>query len=243
MRPNNDNDWSQEDETPNTPLGDPWAFLTFDDSEESNDKPDPQQGFPLTHSTTQKNLSLHSAAFDNDIDSVKSILKQNSSIVNDKDSLGKTALHLAVENGHKKVVKALIRAGADVNQKDSDNNTPLESGIKNNSHNILSIYPLFKNLAPQAFQVYDVDKEKFVPCIEITKLDPSKNGSYTFITASLKENLTASNNTIKDSANRKRKFDSSSDLKKSSTKRHCSTEIDFSTNTISLSSSPIFRPN
>ncbi|XDG07616.1 hypothetical protein ABKA04_007231 [Annulohypoxylon sp. FPYF3050] len=54
-------------------------------------------------------------------------------------SFGKTALHLAVQYGYKGMTRLLIQAGADVNSKDVDGETPLRQAVDNIDVTIASL--------------------------------------------------------------------------------------------------------
>jgi len=68
---------------------------------------------------------IHSAAVNDDLDKVKSLLKINPDLVSSKDGDGETPLHWAAANGHNDVVKFLLANKADVNAKDNSGDTPL----------------------------------------------------------------------------------------------------------------------
>jgi len=70
--------------------------------------------------------SIHEAAWDGNIESVKQHLDAGTD-VNAKDTiLGTTPLHEAANNGQKEVAELLIAKGADVNARDKDGTTPLD---------------------------------------------------------------------------------------------------------------------
>ncbi|CAI9719233.1 transient receptor potential cation channel subfamily A member 1-like isoform X3 [Octopus vulgaris] len=70
--------------------------------------------------------------------------KDGSTMLNEMDNLNQTALHLASQNGHTKLVSLLLRKGA-VIYKDNDGNTPLHLAAKNGytqtARLLLDIYP------------------------------------------------------------------------------------------------------
>lgn len=70
---------------------------------------------------------LRGAANKNDLDIVTSLLTMNKleTIVNDQDSFGNTALHIAANSGNVPIVKQLIDNKADVNIQDKYGQTPL----------------------------------------------------------------------------------------------------------------------
>ena len=77
-------------------------------------------------SSCSQDKDLHMAILDNDIDTVKSLLRINRELVNDKESKLKwTPLHLASALGHEEIITLLIDNGADLNAKDEDGKTPL----------------------------------------------------------------------------------------------------------------------
>lgn len=63
---------------------------------------------------------IHSAAEKGDLTKVKALIAQDPSLVNSKDKMGMTPLHLAAKNDHKDVAAFLLASGADVNAKDSN---------------------------------------------------------------------------------------------------------------------------
>ncbi len=82
--------------------------------------------------------SLHEAARNGNLGQVRSLVKQSTAVVNQKDvdwetqsgNLawhygGRTALHYAVHFSHKDIVEFLLTQGADVNAKDTTGLTPL----------------------------------------------------------------------------------------------------------------------
>jgi len=74
-------------------------------------------------------ISIHSAAYDENIEAVKQHLAAGTD-VNAKDKRGLTPLHWASLIGHKEAVELLISKGADVNAKIDDGRTPLDFAIK-----------------------------------------------------------------------------------------------------------------
>lgn len=68
-------------------------------------------------------VSIQIAAHFGALAKVESLIKKGT-VIDERDILGKTALHYAVEYDHKDVAELLIANGADVNAKDKDGNTP-----------------------------------------------------------------------------------------------------------------------
>ena len=62
---------------------------------------------------------------------VKVLLDQPAVEVDAKDNSGKTALHFACSEGHRKVCKILLNFGADIKAISADKTTPLHSAIFN----------------------------------------------------------------------------------------------------------------
>jgi cytohesin len=69
---------------------------------------------------------IHEAAFDGDLQRVKSLVQADPSLVFSKDEAsGRTPLHIAADRGQVELVEFLLAHGADVNAKDNDGYTPL----------------------------------------------------------------------------------------------------------------------
>ena len=68
---------------------------------------------------------IHQAAWDGDLEKVKTLLKDNPDLVFSKDKINYTPLHVAALKGHKDVMKFLLASKADVNAKDINGKTPL----------------------------------------------------------------------------------------------------------------------
>lgn len=68
---------------------------------------------------------LHFAANEGKLDVIKELLSHADVEVECYSSIMRTPLHLAAIRGHTDIVRALIRAGADKNVRDFDENTPL----------------------------------------------------------------------------------------------------------------------
>jgi hypothetical protein len=71
-------------------------------------------------------LTLHRVALESSVDMLNEVLKnKRCPQINIKDSDGSTALHGACYMGNLSIVRALLEAGADVNIRDKNGNTPL----------------------------------------------------------------------------------------------------------------------
>jgi ankyrin repeat protein len=62
---------------------------------------------------------IHDAARKGDVKKVQALLQEDPKLVNEKDNLGDTPLHVAALHGQLEVAQALIAAGADVNAKNN----------------------------------------------------------------------------------------------------------------------------
>lgn len=61
---------------------------------------------------------LIEAAKQGDLAEVKTVLRDNARLINQRDATGATALHYAAFAGHRSVVEELVRKGADINARD-----------------------------------------------------------------------------------------------------------------------------
>src|ERR1035438_236608 len=62
---------------------------------------------------------IHDAARKGDVKKIQALLQGDPKLVNDKDNLGDTPLHVAALHGQLTVVQALLDAGANVNAKNN----------------------------------------------------------------------------------------------------------------------------
>ncbi|XP_077560953.1 uncharacterized protein LOC144175821 isoform X2 [Haemaphysalis longicornis] len=95
----------------------------------------------IVHEKNKENVTaLHMAVTKNLYDIVKTLLTQGRIAVDAVCGQGsRTALSLALEHGHKHVVKVLVDAGADVNKLDADGNTPLHICLMRHHYEIIKI--------------------------------------------------------------------------------------------------------
>lgn len=70
---------------------------------------------------------IHDAVKDNDVEKVKSLLKENRLLIHERDNYGDTPLHKAAFYGRLEIAKVLIANKADVNAKSKYGYTPLQS--------------------------------------------------------------------------------------------------------------------
>src|ERR1035437_47685 len=70
-------------------------------------------------------FSFLDAMRDSDIETIKSLIEEDPSLVKSRDPEGKTPLHRAAERGRRAVAEVLIANGADVNAQDKDGYSPL----------------------------------------------------------------------------------------------------------------------
>lgn len=96
---------------------------------------------------------------------VKKILSENKSCVNIADTQGRTALHLACVLGQHAIALELINAGADINARDKESNTPIHYASTNSTDtkNILkSIYiDPDRDKAAKKNAIFDTDGRPF----------------------------------------------------------------------------------
>ena len=78
----------------------------------------------LPHNSQQQ-LDLYTASQSGDVRRVTEVLKEVASIINWRDSLGRTALHTACINNRAEVVKVLLKHNSIINQQTDGGNTPL----------------------------------------------------------------------------------------------------------------------
>ncbi|GFE54249.1 ankyrin repeat-containing protein [Babesia ovis] len=78
-----------------------------------------------SHESDPDDDGLFSLVVSGDVPMIESLLEDKPELVNVRSPEGLTALHLAADRGHIKVVKCLLKYGADMNAVDDNNDTPL----------------------------------------------------------------------------------------------------------------------
>ncbi len=73
---------------------------------------------------------LETAAGQGDMASVESVLSRRPDLVNRSGSYGWTPLHEAARGGYTRLVRVLLRHGADANARNRDGNTPLHEAVR-----------------------------------------------------------------------------------------------------------------
>ena len=84
-----------------------------------------QYGAAVDVANSRGDLPLHLACRHNRVGAAKALLEKGAADVETKDSLGRTALHIAADQGFDGLVTLLVESKADVNARDSEQNTPL----------------------------------------------------------------------------------------------------------------------
>eukprot|EP01059_Diplonema_ambulator_P025117 TRINITY_DN42101_c0_g1_i1.p1 TRINITY_DN42101_c0_g1~~TRINITY_DN42101_c0_g1_i1.p1 ORF type:complete len:731 (+),score=271.48 TRINITY_DN42101_c0_g1_i1:178-2193(+) len=79
------------------------------------------------------------AAAEGKLQTLISMLKSNPELLNTTDYDGRTALHLACEEGHLEIVQHLVSANADLGVKDRWGSTPLLGAIRNTHNDIADL--------------------------------------------------------------------------------------------------------
>ena len=97
-------------------------------------------GVPVNTHDEQGETALHWAAYNNLVDVVNNLLK-NEAI---KNGFGSTPLHWAAGNNNMKVVKILLQHGADPTIKDEDSNTPLSWAFRSRSEEVIQLLKQIK---------------------------------------------------------------------------------------------------
>ena len=104
---------------------------------------------------------LHIAAINGYVEVINFFMNsheaKNSILLGNKDSLGNTPLHYAVEHGHREVFELLFKSGASVRLKNNQGKSVLDM--------------LFAKSLP-AKQNSDIDSEAEYPCVEAIKQSP-----------------------------------------------------------------------
>ena len=99
------------------------------------------------------------AVLSNNERNVKIILKavSKSSFINQRDNIGNTALHFACLNGLIEIVRILHRAGADMQIKNNNQESPLDLAIDQKHEAIIDF---FKSLQPNKVAVKKKKREE-----------------------------------------------------------------------------------
>jgi ankyrin repeat protein len=76
-----------------------------------------------------------------DLDTIKALLENGAPVNNRVPDTLQTALHLAVENEHRSIVRLLLEHGADVKLTDRSENTPLNYAKSNRFKKFMKAWP------------------------------------------------------------------------------------------------------
>nr|XP_006825038.1 PREDICTED: ankyrin-1-like [Saccoglossus kowalevskii] len=120
----------------------------------------------------EERLPLHIAACNGHLECVRLLAKAAPTRINDDDIDGRTPLLLASEEGHYKVVKRLLKVGADISSKDENRRSALAIAAKEGHLDTIKV--LLKNHA----EIDSLDKNKNTPLhlsagngnVDVTKL-------------------------------------------------------------------------
>jgi ankyrin repeat protein/L-ascorbate metabolism protein UlaG (beta-lactamase superfamily) len=82
---------------------------------------------------------IHEAANDNDIKRIKTLLKEDPSLLNARDDEGMTALNIAAFNGNTEIVNELLERGADLSIGDIDGSQPIHCAAINGSIEVVEL--------------------------------------------------------------------------------------------------------
>lgn len=85
------------------------------------------------------NTALHNAIWHRQTKRALRVIEKRSVNLNSVNRFGATALHLAVANEDLKVVQALLNAGADVNIRDNDGDTPAKHAAEKGNPEIVDL--------------------------------------------------------------------------------------------------------
>jgi len=98
--------------------------------------------FLLTATTAFSADNIYKATRNENLQEVEKMIAANHSLVNGKNELGSTPLHIAASNASPAIAKLLLDKGANVNAKDNNGATPLHmaafTGRKDNVQLLLS---------------------------------------------------------------------------------------------------------
>ena len=82
---------------------------------------------------------LIQASFHGKIDEIQELIKNEEVNLNEFDSKHRTALHNAVKKEHLEIIKMLIKYGAEINTKDKNNESPLETAMETSKKHTIEI--------------------------------------------------------------------------------------------------------
>ncbi|MCG8340363.1 MAG: ankyrin repeat domain-containing protein [Cytophagales bacterium] len=93
----------------------------------------------LEVSTRDEGWYIINASKNGDVENVRRAISKGVNVNETKDGYGKTALHWAAENGHRKVVELLLGNGAQVEVTDKASQTPLHLAVEKGHNEVVSL--------------------------------------------------------------------------------------------------------